>query len=502
MEPITKSGRNQLQLAVAALLLGVGGLVYVWSLSLGWRAAFVVHAGALFFLGAALCLGSLRSYFLFIMVFCTSLQFQYHLVHVPLKTLESQPFISGIPIDIVDVALIILYAHWILVLSLKHRAHRIRLGHPLGTLLVIWILWCLGVSLFHSKQVNYSLFEVFILVKGFLLFFYLVNNTRTIEDFRIIVYALLATTVGHSLYMVAQYIIGVNYTLHGEIQFDIGSYGGFRSAGFFGSWDAASAMIALILPVGLAYLLVVPGLARRLSASAGVLVALVALMCAKVRGAWAAVLISAIVVLALSYQRGKVLAARTLKIAVVCIVILLLTSPFIVQRFRGGTWWEDRAPLQRTAMQMIKDHWIMGVGVNNYPFHIADYVPPKLRHSWAYTVHNEYLLRMAETGAVGFLLYYSMVAVAVRQFWKARRSTELWVYAFSVGLFAALIGSLPYRMVSFYHYLNLFLQFCVILAVASIVDGINSSTQGAKTLESSGMVADQDSGLSLKSTGG
>jgi O-antigen ligase len=502
MEPIATPSRNQLQLVVAALLIGVGGLAYVWSLSLGWRAAFVVHAGALFFLGAALCLRRLRSYFLFIMVFCTSLQFQYHFVHVPLKTLESQPFISGIPIDIVDVALIILYAHWILVLSLRHASHRIRLGHPLGTIFVLWILWCLGVSLFHSKQLNYSLFEVLILVKGFLLFFYLVNNIRTLDDFRVIVYALLATTISHALYMIGQYLIGVNYTLHGEIQFDIGSYGGFRSAGFFGSWDAASAMIALIVPVGLAYLLVAPGLTRRLWASAGIFAALVALMCAKVRGAWAAVLISAIVVMAVSYFRWKVLAARILKITVVCIVILLLASPLVVQRFQGGTWWEDRAPLQRTAMQMIKDHWIMGVGLNNYPFHIADYVPPRLRHSWAYTVHNEYLLRMAETGVVGFLLYYSMVAVAMRQFWRARQSTELWIYAFSVGLFAALIGSLPYRMVSFYHYLNLFLQFCVIWAVACVLDGISSIAPGSMPLQNSDMDAVQDPGLSSKSTDG
>ncbi len=250
MNTVAMPGRNLLQIVGTVLLLGVSGLLYVWSLGLGWRAVFVVHAGAVFFLGAALCLRDLRSYFLFIMVFCTSLQFQYHLVHVPLMTLESQPFISGIPIDIVDVALIILYAHWILALSLRHASHRIRLGHPLGTLFVLWILWCLAVSLFHSKQLNYSLFEVFILLKGFLLFFYLVNNIRTVKDLQVVVYALLATTVCHALYMVAQYIIGVNYTLHGEIQFDIGSYGGFRSAGFFGSWDAASAMIALILPAG------------------------------------------------------------------------------------------------------------------------------------------------------------------------------------------------------------------------------------------------------------
>jgi hypothetical protein len=77
-----------------------------------------------------------------------------------------------------------------------------------------------------------------------------------------------------------------------------------------------------------------------------------------------------------------------------------------------------------------------------------------------------------------------MLAVAMTQFWKVRRSSNLRVYAFSVGLFADLVGSLPYRMVSFYHYLNLFLQLCVVLAVASVLDGVNRTLESAETVES------------------
>jgi hypothetical protein len=483
MNEAALSVRNLLRIVGAVLLVGVLGLVYVYSFALGWRAIFVVHTGALFFLGAALYLRDIKAFFLFILVFCTSLQFTYHLIHQPLTVVESQPFISGLPIDIVDVALVILYARWVLMLSTGHAPFRLKLGHPLGTLFVLWIAWCFAVSLIQSKMLNYSLFEVFILVKGFLLYFYLVNNTLTLKDLRVVVYALFATTVCHSLYMVVQYITGLNYTLHGEIQRDIGSYGGFRSTGFFGSWDAASAMISFILPALLVYLVTVPSRTKRFAAVASVSVVLAALMCAKVRAAWFAVLISSSLALLLSYRWGWISSSRLLKLAMLAFLTLLLISPFVVARFQGGTWWEDRAPLQQTALRMIKDHWLFGVGVNNYPFNIEDYVPPQLRHAWAYTVHNEYLLRMAETGVVGFILYYSMVILAVRKLWQASHTRNVWVYVFSVGLLSAFVGSVPYRMVSFYHYLNLFLQFCVILAVTASLDTVCAEGESFEAME-------------------
>ncbi len=52
---------------------------------------------------------------------------------------------------------------------------------------------CVPVEqLVKSKELSYSLFEVVVSHQGFLLYLYLVNNTRTLKDLQVIVYACLS----------------------------------------------------------------------------------------------------------------------------------------------------------------------------------------------------------------------------------------------------------------------------------------------------------------------
>jgi O-antigen ligase len=92
-----------------------------------------------------------------------------------------------------------------------------------------------------------------------------------------------------------------------------------------------------------------------------------------------------------------------------------------------------------------------------------------MKYAWTYIVHNEYLLRLAETGIIGFLLFYFLVLVVIIRLWRTARSPDPWIFVVSGGLFAALIGSLPHRMVSVYHYLSFFLQWCVVLALTQVM---------------------------------
>ncbi|HMK35221.1 MAG TPA: O-antigen ligase family protein [Desulfomonilaceae bacterium] len=454
--------------ATIALLLGY---LYVNALSISYRAAILVHGGAVFVLGLGLFIRDLRAFLLFVVVFCIPLQFGYHVIHEPLADMESQPFSAGIAVDSVDVILILLYMHWIATAAYNRQRARFTLGGTLGAMLCIWIVYLFFQSSLAATRFRYSFFEICVLLKGFLLFLYLVNRLSDKRDLKIVVYALFAGAVAHGMYIWLQYATKLNYTLHGELVTYMGPEG-FRSRGFFGSPDAAATLISLVFPVGLAYYLVIRDKRARGTALMCMLLVLVAIAFTQVRAAGLGIFVSSLVLLAITYGRGWIPASRIIKTVGALLLILMLASPFIVERFQFGTWGEDRVPLMETAWNMIKNNWLLGVGANNYPLEVQRYVPVNARHAWLYTVHNEYFLRLAETGIIGASLYFGFSLLMMVKLWRLCRSPDPWIYLVAAGFFAALVGSIPHRMLSFYHYVNVFMQICVMMALTQVLENL------------------------------
>jgi O-antigen ligase len=453
-------------------------LAYVNALGISYRSAIVIFGGSVMFLVTAIYLRNLRSLLLFMLVFVVPIQFGYHLLHTTL-TIESQPFSAGIAIDSMDVFLAALYADWLLNGSQRKRdVSGPVIGGSIGVTLLIWIVYVACVSFVKAVRPEFSLFEIIVLFKGFLLFFYLVNNINTIEEAKIIFYSFFAVTVVHSLFMIAQFLMGVNYTAHGKIAAWVGPEG-FRSAGFIGSPDASSVAVTLAYPMILLYMLLSDTRSRRFWVGLGLAVVLTAIAFTKVRSAWIAMLLSTPTALYLAYSR-KWIALRTIgKVFFGALIILAVASPYIAYRFEKGSLGEDRLPLVETAWNMIKDNFVFGVGVNNYPFDIQKYLPVSARHQWEYTVHNEYLLRIAETGIIGASLYYSLMLLVLIRLKRLTNSKSAWIFIMSAGLFAALIGSIPHRMFSFYHYISAYLQVCVIMALAYILKKLDKKYFGS-----------------------
>jgi hypothetical protein len=466
----------------AGLILLALGYLYVYSFSLGYRMVTIVHFGVIFFLACAIFIRHLQSFFVFSMIFCISLQFGYHLVHKPLADMESQPFMSGIALDSVDVILALLYIYWGFRIATRLVKTKISLGHPLGSILLIWIGYCFLGGLLKSRSLDFSIYEIVVLLKGFLVYFYLINNMTTKRDLQIIVYALFATTMAHAVYVILQYVTGLNYTLHGDFQTYVGPEG-YRSVGFFGSPDAAATLMSIVVPIGLAYYFFVEETSKRWLAAACIGTVFVAILCTKVRASGLAVVISSLSVIIISWLKGRISTSQAWKPIAAGLVLFLLAAPFIIHRFEIGTYGEARLPLISTAWEMFKDNWLFGVGVNNYFFYILDYVPPRLRQTWFYIVHNEYLLRAAETGVIGIMLYYTMTAMICLRLIRALRSPDPWIFGVSTGLLAAMLGSVAHRFFSYYHYVNLFMLLCVVIALTQFITEFEKKRLAAQSDE-------------------
>lgn len=457
-----------LGMIIACLIAApVAGYLYAQLFTYGPRLIIAVHLAVVFFFVCALFHRHLRSFLLFAVVFVIPMQVDYHLLYRPFgQQFESPPFAAGIKVDAVDIVLIMLYFAWLFDAATRKEHGRLTFGHPLGTLLLAWVLLGLLTSAFSASHFEYSVYETLFLIKGFLLYFFLINNMLGEKDFRIVVAALVAGAVAEGIYMIGQYATGLNYTLKGEFHAIRGPEG-FRTAGFSGGADAACQMMAYALNIAVAYLYVAESRKHRVMTYAAILCIVLGILSTKFRAAAAAAAIGVMLVLFMGYVRRWISAVQILKAAIGVILFLLVISPALVYRFRVGEYGEVRVPLMLTASRMARDNWVLGVGAGNYMFNVEKYVPYKLREAWVHVVHNEYLRMFAERGILGALMYYLLVTLTVVQFWRCRGSPNATIMVVSTALFCALVASIYSRFFGIYYQPVQYQFSCVVLALAT-----------------------------------
>jgi hypothetical protein len=474
MQPVSPLARNAALYVGLILVLFVVAVAYVMSFKIGWRAILIMHGGTVFLLGCGLFMKELRRFLLFVVIFVFPLEFGYHFVFVPpplgTDIEEVWSFANGIRLDSADFILFVLYLQWAARLATDRLStERVTLGSPLGAVLLVWIGYVLIAAMVKAEYRIQAIFEVFVLLKGFFLFLYLVNNVTTLRDFRVVYYALVGINVFLALFMVFQWVTGLNYDMHGEFSRHTVESEGFRPAGFIGCADCASSLIDIALPLVLAHFMIEKDGMKRAGLAAAIVMLVVGLMVTKVRAALMAVIILGVTVLWISQRRKWITWRKTGAVILMGFALLLLTSPLMIQRFRTGAYGEDRLPLVYTALNMIKANPLLGVGVNNYQYRISDYKPREYADSWVYIVHNELLLRLAEQGIIGATLYYVVTIMMAVRLFRLTRSTDPWIFIGSCGLFAACLGSVPHRLLTSYYFQSMFYMICIMVALTCVL---------------------------------
>jgi len=222
-------------------------------------------------------------------------------------------------------------------------------------------------------------------------------------------------------------------------------------AASFANRNMAVDYLVLALPVLVAWALDSPSRRQRLAAAASVGLMLFFIAATACRAGWLAATVQGCCWLALilwRWRRGgdreMLLRARVVAVAVALALVAALLLPVsrqaIQRRARipvGEVYEQVRQPVPgeeressivwrvRTwinTIGMIKDHWLLGVGLGNHK------VVYPLYHRWGVVVkqfdekrqlahvHNDFLQLWAEAGLIGLLLLLWLGAVAVREY--------------------------------------------------------------------------------------
>jgi O-antigen ligase len=179
----------------------------------------------------------------------------------------------------------------------------------------------------------------------------------------------------------------------------------------------------------------------------GILIAMSALALALslTRSAWGSFAIGC-AYLGIVEARRKILSGRKVALLSACAVLAALAvAPLIVQRLEREGFdrsYDERLALMKMAVNVVEANPLLGVGPGAYSSSFKQYLTPDLADKWLYVVHNHYLLRAAETGIPGALVFVFLLATAVRLALSMSRSRVPIVRTLALGVGASVVATM------------------------------------------------------------
>lgn len=155
----------------------------------------------------------------------------------------------------------------------------------------------------------------------------------------------------------------------------------------------------------------------------------------------------------LAWWRGRLSLVLPI-VAIICAIpIALYFRELIIDRLFGDDNGaaEARLPLMLLALRMIRDHWLFGVGANNFALHLREYLTPEMAAEWITTVHNKYLLVWAETGIFGFLTFLAFLLTTLRRGWRIWQLDDRLLGPIGLGFTMALVGWMAHMFFDIFH---------------------------------------------------
>lgn len=414
----------------AALMGALLGLIVLVATTLDFKLMALLLApvaGACLAVIAGSILGSVEKLLLFAMMVEIPLQIDLNLAHDELMAFLVS--ISGFSISATTFCLVILYALWGVEIVRRRRTARhggqedvgrhaaadvslLHLSLPLLVYIALTIF-----SVFQARNVVQSIFEINLLVQGLLLYFMIIHITRTRGTVWVVIAGLLVGLFLESVIIYGVAAVGTTVDL-GVMTFAINGDG--RVAGTTGSPNVTASYLSLLIVLTFSLLVTPLHVWGKRLAVVLLVIAAGALVLTGSRGGWISTFVALSLFYFFNWRRGWLSLWTPILGVFAAVPVLFFLREMILARVFGddnGSA-ESRLPLIRLALKIIRDHWLLGVGANNFATNIPLYASAEFTGFWIRTVHNKYLLVWAETGILGLISFLWFMTSTIRRGWQ------------------------------------------------------------------------------------
>jgi len=286
-----------------------------------------------------------------------------------------------------------------------------------------------AVARYFTADIEYvARWEVIQVLLFAFLFFAIINNLHGQEETTAVSFTLIAVGTGSACYAVTQLIRHSNHVWN-----EISPYVG-RASGTYISPNNLSGLLAMLLPLTLAYLLVGKvKIVTRVMLGYAALAMAAGLAVTFSRGGWAAAVAGMILLF------GILLGHRNHRLkAVVLLVVMLAGGSFLVSHYLSKTTaymrrvarpndsanlmltdgsFSSRLEIWGAAAQMWRDNPWLGVGPAHFDYRFREYRPEAIQGR-PDRVHNDYLNLLTDWGIIGGVIVLAGMGIFV--FWLGK----------------------------------------------------------------------------------
>jgi putative inorganic carbon (hco3(-)) transporter len=453
-------------IAVVGVLLGAFA-IGVTLLPTQW--AMLVAMAALG-LCVATILGSIKRLLLAVIVFNVPFRID---THIGYRVDEAaMGAIGGLNLSLTTIALVVLYVLWLVEsLAPKGRPSRVALGIslPFGLYLAF-----VALSALNARDTTLAAFEIAMLIQMLLLLVYVASTVRTRDDVQFIVLLMVVGLFFQSLLIIGLRFTGIEFNFAGlSSRVDVDGQGGssVRVGGTIGSPNYAASYLATLLVPTAAILLTNLRPWHKWLAAATLLVGGIALVLTFSRGGWLALAVSMVILVSFVCLRGWLSPALPFALIAPVAVLALVFQDSIASRLLsddGGAAY-SRVPLMSLAFRMIADNPILGVGANNFAVAMREYASPEFGREWLYTVHNKYLLVLAESGIGAFVAFIAFLLVTLLRGVQGWRSSDRLLALVAIGLAAGLAGQMVHMSFDIFNHRPQIQLLCLIAGLIAAI---------------------------------
>jgi O-antigen ligase len=315
----------------------------------------------------------------------------------------------------------------------------------------------------------------------YFLYWLVLNAIRSEEDVRRTVTLLFVVLGTQALVSYVEEVLGMNFSLSGDVVEggEVTRIGGTVSVNAAGY--ASFIMPPLLIAVAFFLARVRPPGARLAPWVA--LLGAISLGLTYTRAAYAGFVIGLAIVMALLMRRHALSKAKLIGILGLIGVLAAILVPLLLARvsrdYGTQSSWEERWGLMRIAFNVIAHRPLFGLGPGAYAFGFKSYIPDGMSGQWIYTVHNEVLLRTAETGILGGVAYVWLLIAAYRVVGRILRFGSPFLQLTAIGWAGALTALVWQMMWVPWRGFSYNAMFWVMLGITDAMDRVARERPGA-----------------------
>jgi O-antigen ligase len=281
----------------------------------------------------------------------------------------------------------------------------------------------------------------------YFIFWLPLNFVRTEIQLDRIIRLLLLILALQSLIYYIQSLLGITFTLTGEVlpEGELPRPGGTVSTNPSGF---ASFILPLVFLAIARFVSPHSASSRRWHISALIGLGIGAIALTLTRAAWGSLILGLGCFVILGYRRAVLSLREILLLGALVLLAGIAAAPMIAARLEGAPLehsYNERAALMHMAVNVIEAKPLTGVGPGAYGQKYKAYLTPELAGKWQYIVHNHYLLRTAENGIPGGIAFVLLLVAAFRYAVKLTHSDLPSVRAIALAASAG-ISALAFEM--------------------------------------------------------